>query len=493
MLPSYMQFSDCMSSLEDAGGYPARDSRSENLVVILCWNHQMLNFRGPLAKCLLGTAFVLLAASSPVELGRRAPAIAATSDTLHLQRHVRHGAHPTSRIGFKSLEGVVDYKSQDRKPVVADLNGNTDFVTAATLAARQDGNEPIGEGVGPAINAHSQVEYITPVSSNGDTYSLIIDTGSSDTWFVREGFQCLDYRQQPVPYEACQFGPAWQGDFPGGKIPNKQFQVRYGSSNGPFLTANSITVANITVETQEIAHATYGMWFGDGLTSGILGLGLRGLTGLSSEDTYDPVAISISKQTREPIFSLALHRDESESFIAFGGVPPQVKTTGPWATTPIQKLQRSGGGDPDYYFYTVLLDQILMNNTRLSLRADNLPGFIVDSGTTLNYFPFEIAVAVNNLFDPPAILDSSQGAWFVPCTGTTAPSLGITLGGTTLWTDSSSMILPEVKNAEGLCATGISATDAFPYILGDTFMQNIVTVFDLSDKMEIRYAQRDLA
>ncbi|KAI6471766.1 hypothetical protein MCOR17_003071 [Pyricularia oryzae] len=440
----------------------------------------MFTSHGPLAKCLLGSAFVLLTISSPVELGRRAPAIAATTDTLHLQRHVRHGAHATSRIGFKSLEGIVDYKSQDRKPVVADLNGNTDFVTAAKLSARQDGSEPVAEGVGPAINAYSQVEYITPVSSNGDTYSLIIDTGSSDIWFVREGFQCLDYRQQPAPYEACQFGPAWQGDFPGGKVPNKQFQIH-------------ITVANITVETQEIAHATYGMWFGDGLTSGILGLGLRGLTGLSSEETYDPVAISISKQTREPIFSLALHRDESDSFIAFGGVPPQAKTIGPWATTPIEKLQRSGGGEPDYYFYTVGVDQILMNNTRLSLRADNLPGFIVDSGTTLNYFPFEIAAAVNDLFVPPAILDSSQGAWFVPCTGATAPSLGITLGGTTLWTDPSSMILSEVKNAQGLCATGISATDAFPYILGDTFMQNIVTVFDLGVKMEIRYAQRDFS
>lgn len=162
-------------------------SRTAGLAVLPCRNHKMFTSHGPLAKCLLGSAFVLLTISSPVELGRRDPAIAATTDTLHLQRHVRHGAHATSRIGFKSLEGIVDYKSQDRKPVVADLNGNTDFVTAAKLSARQDGSEPVAEGVGPAINAYSQVEYITPVSSNDDTYSLIIDTGSSDTWFVREG------------------------------------------------------------------------------------------------------------------------------------------------------------------------------------------------------------------------------------------------------------------------------------------------------------------
>jgi aspergillopepsin I len=54
------------------------------------------------------------------------------------------------------------------------------------------------------------------------------------------------------------------------------------------------------------------------------------------------------------------------------------------------------------------------------------------------------------------------------------------------------MILPEVRNSRGQCVSGISYTDGFPYILGDVFMQNLVTVFDLSEKMEVRYAERVL-
>lgn len=80
--------------------------------------------------------------------------------------------------------------------------------------------------------------------------------------------------------------------------------------------------------------------------------------------------------------------------------------------------------------------------------------------------------------------------WFVPCDAT-PPSLSVTLGGVVIKTHPSSMILPEVRNARGQCVSGIGYTDGFPYILGDVFMQNLVTVFDLgSDKMEMRYAER---
>lgn len=104
---------------------------------------------------------------------------------------------------------------------------------------------------------------------------------------------------------------------------------------------------------QQVALATNGMWFGDKISSGILGLGLPGLTA-SSDGTrgpdgrvrqvpYDPLVTTINKQLRNPVFSLALHRNSSESFIAFGGVPPRAKTTGVWATTPIEKVGLRGG------------------------------------------------------------------------------------------------------------------------------------------------------
>lgn len=52
------------------------------------------------------------------------------------------------------------------------------------------------------------------------------------------------------------------------------------------------------------------------------------------------------------------------------------------------KQLRRVDGVVDYFFYTVLPDALTFNNSRRALRASNMPAFIVDSGTTLNLFPY---------------------------------------------------------------------------------------------------------
>lgn len=80
--------------------------------------------------------------------------------------------------------------------------------------------------------------------------------------------------------------------------------------------------------------------------------------------------------------------------------------------------------------------------------------------------------------------------WSVPCDAV-PPTLDIVIGGKAIRTHPSSMILPETA-AEGSnqCLSGIGAGQEGSYILGDTFMQEIVAVFDVSEKMELKFAQR---
>ncbi len=93
------------------------------------------------------------------------------------------------------------------------------------------------------------------------------------------------------------------------------------------------------------------------------------------------------------------------------------------------------------------------------------------------------------MFTPRAQYDPDQQAWFVRCNAK-PPSFGIQIGGHMLWTDPESMILSRVRDrASGLCLSGIGVTSGFPYILGDVFMQQLITVFDTS-KMEIQFAKR---
>ncbi len=101
---------------------------------------------------------------------------------------------------------------------------------------------------------------------------------------------------------------------------------------------------------QQIGLATIGKWRGDKITSGILGLGLPGLTDAFSgspsdyaRDTavsiipYNPIVSTVATQL-SPLFALALSRDPGQSFLSFGGIPAGTKTTGGWATTPLKKV-----------------------------------------------------------------------------------------------------------------------------------------------------------
>jgi hypothetical protein len=282
-------------------------------------------FSGLTSTLLLG-----LSNAAPVEEQKRAanaPAIAASHQVLALSRQLP--ARPGHTLGsrFRNLRA---------------------FANAA---------DPQPAGLDIALPANRQVEYLLNVTAGGNNYSLIIDTGSSDTWFVKNGFECYDYLRRKVPVAECQFGPEFKGDFPGGPIKDLQFNVSYGNGyNGPNLDGEygyaDLTLAGVTVPKQQIALATSGYWTGDDISTGILGLGMSGLTEAynstagaldpaSGSVSYSPVVSTMSSALKLPaLFSLGLSRTPADSFLALGGVPANVPT-GEYASTPLLTVRAS--------------------------------------------------------------------------------------------------------------------------------------------------------
>lgn len=195
-----------------------------------------------------------------------------------------------------------------------------------------------------------------------------------------------------------------------------------------------------------------------------------------------------------PLFSLAILRNISgdSGYLALGGLPP-VNISGDFTSTPI--LITTIDGYPNTYdFYTINIEGISING-RTARGSSSATQYIVDSGTTLNYFPTRIADAVNAAFVPPAVYDEDEGAYIVDCEAT-APSLGIAINGTTFYTNPLDMILLAGTDEDGndVCITGIDdgGSDAAEdvYILGDTFQKNVVTVFDVGAG-ELRFVARE--
>jgi len=227
-------------------------------------------------------------------------------------------------------------------------------------------------------------------------------------------------------------------------------------------------------------------WNGDGISSGLVGLAYPAITAAysgsdPSQDAnaqkieYSPIFTSMYTQNLSaPSFSMAIERGNSSGgYIAFGGLPP-VTTEGDYAKTAIQVYTGQGGGS-NLTFYTITPDALVYSGAA----GSNLDQYIVDSGTTLLYLPTAIATALNNAYSPAP--DASTGA--ISCTAT-APSLGVTIGGTTFTINPVDMIL---SDSTGACFTAIQDGSSGPYILGDVFLKNVVAVFDVG-AAEMRFA-----
>lgn len=103
----------------------------------------------------------------------------------------------------------------------------------------------------------------------------------------------------------------------------------------------------------------------------------------------------------------------------------------------------------------------------------------------------EHAEAINSLYDPPAVYNPGYESWWVECDAV-PPTLGFEFAGKMFYNEPEYMVLPElVEPMSGLCSTGIGVAPEDVYVLGQTFMQGHVVVFDVDeDVMEIRIADR---
>lgn len=358
------------------------------------------------------------------------------------------------------------------------------------------------------------------ITLGSQTYSAVLDTGSSDTWFARSDFRCVDALHQPIDQRGCNFGAPFRGDYSLGPIPTQNFNNTYLS--GEFITGTvgleNLTLEGIVVFNQTIALIDNAHWHGDGVTSGLVGLAYPSLTNAHHGDDpsvdnvnatrapYDPVFTSMWKQNlTSPVFSLALGRDDEDSYLTFGENLAVEVDSSSWVSAPLQILELLPfeATKSAFSFYTIFVDGIIylprmrwrpwgwrQLRRHLRRREDATP-MIVDSGTSLIYLPTRVADEVNHLFVPPAAFNSTQSSYVVACDAT-PPTLGIEIAGKTFFVDGRDMVVRVQRGAvrtNELCLSAVQDGGDGLYILGDAFLRNVVAVHDVGNA-EMRLATR---
>ncbi len=353
---------------------------------------------------------------------------------------------------------------------------------------------------------YAGLAYLTNITVGGQDFSVIIDTGSSDTWLAETGFQCVNYTTNAPEDEAdCGFASTFTPDAGFVQIQNENFNISYADLeylNG-IVGTDTVTIAGIEVSNQEIGLATLAGWAGDGISSGLTGLAYPSITSAfagtdpkadqfnstASHLPYSPImnTIFFVENLTDPVFSLSLSRSPADEafggYLTIGGIPdialPTINASSIFATTPLLPVaDRFSPTMAQYVFYIIEAQAIVVDgNATAALEV------IIDSGTTLNYLPSDVAEEFNALFQPPGEFSDDLGVYVVECTAT-PPSLGIVIGGQTFDHNPVDLVY-DGELGGNLCLSGVQDGGSLAggnIILGDVFLRNVLAVFDVGSE-----------
>ncbi|KAH7397354.1 aspartic peptidase domain-containing protein, partial [Pyrenochaeta sp. MPI-SDFR-AT-0127] len=367
--------------------------------------------------------------------------------------------------------------------------------------------------------------YMTDVTLAGQIFTLVIDTGSSDTWVASSSFQCLNPSTlSPISPQYCGFNTPYntRNSSTWRPIRGHGFSVHY--TGGEFLLGDlgteELGIGDVylgreptVVVRQTIGVVDEGYWLGDGMSSGLIGLAYSALVSGARTLGYGSVMYTLTKEDWiPPVFSLALSRPTVKypmagGMLAIGGIP-DIPHDDHFVTVPIQPLA-SGV----YAFYAVKVDGFDItpptpepassssasskSSPRMLDPATFKVKMIFDSGSSLLYLPNAITDYIASLFDPPAKYNASSDLFIVPCNAS-APRVGIIIGGKSFYIHEDDLMNkspgavggPGVGAPRGMCALAVQRAGKGSLVLGDSWLKNVLVVFDLEDH-EIRIAARE--
>lgn len=355
------------------------------------------------------------------------------------------------------------------------------------------------------------------ITVGSQTLRAIMDTGSSDTWFLPQNYQCLNQTTlQPMPSDQCGYNSTKLIPDASFVEMNEHMNLSYGIGYSLYAVDeyHRISLGGVHVPKQNIGLVEWAAASYPGKASGLVGLAYPALTkafpgddpskdvqcNLSigaditdcNQKPYSPLLSTIFADRLTPsVFSFALSRsDSSGGLMTIGGIPdlqdPQVNVTkgAAEATVPIEKLK----GIKDYTYYMASVGGFQYTGAP---KGTGKGQYVVDTGTIQTIIDKENADRFIALFDPPGYKDDTYG-YIVNCSAT-APDLAVEIGGQTFNFHPPDLILKSDADPTGtLCVSGVQASVSvgkFPPILGSAFLRSVLAVFDVG-KTEITFASR---
>ncbi|CAP67077.1 uncharacterized protein PODANS_4_4490 [Podospora anserina S mat+] len=337
-------------------------------------------------------------------------------------------------------------------------------------------------------NVHD-VYYIVDIVVGNQTLAVSVDTGSSDTWFVSDYFECVRFWWQGPEYKPnCGLADGFTGNLSGGVLDNPPFVRSYMDTTfvSGYYGFEDVTVGSITAKNQRVGVVNYTFWAGDGLTSALRSPGRVGTRARPDGEVRTPEG----------------------SYLALGGLPPVEVDEESWARTKIHGVdaipewmfEQSDLGlyiiKPDSWVYgretedvtPAEADQGAVTTHGLTTNTTQFP-VLIDVGATLSLLPKGLVQKLYAAFDPPAKYLSTNGLFFALCNAT-IPKFGVNIGENTFYFAPEDLLRQTARDPSGeYCRIGVTDVNGGPYVLGVSFLSSVVAVFDI-ENTEMRFASR---
>jgi cathepsin D len=410
---------------------------------------------------LITVALALIASASPIaeETGVRIPlskrgTLTNADGTFNYEKAVLHSArtHNKYQRAFRNLQANTgslpkDFEIKDFRPIPSVGKRSTGSVA---LTDEEEDLEWAGNiGIG----------------SPAQTFLIDFDTGSSDLW-VPSSSCSSSTCQKKHRFSASASSTASKK--------SGTFEIQYGDGStvsGPIYT-DKVTVGGLTATNQYFSPVTtLSSTFSDDPIDGILGLAWPLISNLGEPPFFNTLINQGSVSSG--VFAFKLASSGSELFL--GGTNANLFS----GSVEFHAI------DPSTGFWQAKGAKAIAGSKTAVSNFET----VIDSGTTIMYGP---PSAVKNFYAAipgSAVYDSSQGYYSYPCNS--LPTVGFSWGGKTWAISESNFNLGQTESGSSDCVGALAGQDiglgSGTWLLGDSFMKNVYTVFSF-DQSAVGFA-----
>ncbi|XP_064538716.1 pepsin-2B-like [Drosophila montana] len=329
-------------------------------------------------------------------------------------------------------------RAKYQAPIIMDAAPTTSTSTSTTSLP----------SIGLSNTLNMEYYGVITIGTPPQSFNVLFDTGSSNLWVPSN--QC--------PSEACmdhsRYNPAASTSY---KYNGKPITLVYGTGNMTgYLAVDVVNVNGLNIPDQTFSLATTepGTDLVDVSFDGILGMAYQSLAVENVVPPfYNMIALGL---VANPVFSFYLVRDGTSDFggeLIFGG-----SDHGLFAGNMVY----ADVSAQDYWQFQV--DNITMNGQVLCSQCQA----IADTGTSVILAPMATFKLIESQLDinSDGLFDCSR----------TYPTLMLAIGGVIFGIPSSAYIVSE---SDSVCTLGIGGATTDFWILGDVFIGQYYTEFDL--------------